>query len=455
MDAITPSPSQDPIAGVIDWNNPSDFAYGLSLSLYEEDRTSTRRVAGRLMGDPIADVFGLVVRGNNSILAVADGSGWGKKARLAARCAVHAAITHITENMDKLTAKKPTSDILSKLLYDAIDVAQNSILQHGGALTTLSVAVTCQMDSPKSNDWGLFTASVGDSPICVYCPHSQSIFDVTIGGHAKDGGRNVQQSGGALGPAIGMLPDLENLILSYSPVYSGDIVILMTDGVIDNFAPKVMTALNEERKALTTNDDGDSGVGNSPSLPHSLPSTPETQRHKVASSTSPLVTRSASPCMAHPLRGSPHLNTVSYLWRNYSSCNNSPTTSPLIQHRTLFQEESADDASTGQSGEFGDSFQLMGLMECCEPIHQMGQFLKYHQNELLFDHISAQTVASATMNTIVEATESKRQFRVGCVEKGIEIYHKRKTDPEFAKLLSQYTSKLDHATIVTYTVGQH
>lgn len=50
-----------------------------------------------LSGEPIADSFGICVRENSAILALADGVNWGEKARLAARCAVHGCVDYLNK----------------------------------------------------------------------------------------------------------------------------------------------------------------------------------------------------------------------------------------------------------------------------------------------------------------------------------------------------------------------
>ena len=248
------------VAGIQEWNTPNDFAYGLSLSLYEEDTTKTKvkivngvaQSQPHIVGGPIADVYGAVVRKNNTILAVADGCNWGKKPRLAARCAVRTAIEFISEHIDHIN-QNPTSTILAEILMKSVDEAHKCILQHHATLTTLSIAVVCQLTPGKSageEQWGLFVASVGDSPVYTYCPRTQRLMEMTIGCHPHNGIRDMKTSGGALGPAIGTLPDLENLSISFMSVYNDDIVILMSDGVSDNFSSHVIQPLLPEEERM-------------------------------------------------------------------------------------------------------------------------------------------------------------------------------------------------------------
>lgn len=241
------------VAGSQNWNMPREYAYGISLSLYEEDRRRSNERSpkndqhipnpGRstccIMGDPIADVFGIMVWENCCIMAIADGVSWGRKSRLAARCATHAVMDHISANMTRIKSD-PMSSTISQLLHESVTLkAQELILKNSATLTTLSAAVVCEMGTP--GEWGLFVCAVGDSPVYVYCPHTQQLIETTIGCHTSDGIRDMRMAGGALGPSHGVTPDLSNLTYAFLPVYAGDIVFAVSDGVSDNFSNKVMS----------------------------------------------------------------------------------------------------------------------------------------------------------------------------------------------------------------------
>ena len=251
--------SDEEIAGCKDWNQPSGFAFGMSLSLYEEDRSSTSSAAAGnasppqagsapverkpvIVGDPVADVFGLQVRENMAVLALADGVSWGLKPRLAARCAVRAVMEHVSANLS-LIREHPTSHTISSILLESVTTkAQELILEHNATLTTLSAAVVCKMSQP--GQWGLFVVAVGDSPVYVYCPHSQKIYDITVGCHPHDGHRDMRMAGGTLGPSHGHRPDLENLTVAFITIYEGDIVLCVSDGISDNFSSQSISQMS-------------------------------------------------------------------------------------------------------------------------------------------------------------------------------------------------------------------
>lgn len=70
MDNVMELP--DSIAGVSNWKLENDHAYGLSISLYEKNCCTNEQA-----GSPIADCYGIVVRGNSAAMALADGVNWG------------------------------------------------------------------------------------------------------------------------------------------------------------------------------------------------------------------------------------------------------------------------------------------------------------------------------------------------------------------------------------------
>ena len=457
-----------PVAGVDDWNRPSERAYGISLSLYEEEvveeytTPKTKKKSSpiitsedpvikplngtkevnkptesqddpfppppplkrnkeqdatvpppslspapppsfsprlkRVAGEPIADVFAIVARENNTIMAIADGVNWGKKPRLAARCAVQTAIAYISSNIKRLN-DHPTSRTLSSLLLEAMDNAQKCILEHNATLTTLSIGVVCELkpnkrllttstpatlstttSSSSSSSWGLFTACVGDSPVYAYSPKTKTISEATVASHPKDGIRTAAFSGGALGPAVGTQPDTENLSLGYLPVAEGDIIFMTTDGVSDNFYPQIIRP-GEYRDRIDRMSTSARDVESSSGFVM-LSKDPPTSRLPPPSSSSRLVIR------------------------------------------------------------------------CCENIPEIADHLRQHES-ILNGYISAQTVAAALVNFAVELTDEKRRFFTDCKEKGIQVKAKSREDPEFDRIVKRLPGKLDHATVVACTVGRH
>jgi serine/threonine protein phosphatase PrpC len=149
---------------------------------------------------------------------------------------------HVTSNMPDLQSY-PTTATITHLLEQAVtEKAQDLIMKHSATLTTLSAAIVCEMGT--AGEWGLFVCAVGDSPVYVYCPHTHQVIEATVGCH--DGTRNMRMAGGVLGPSFGSSPDLSNLSYAFLPVFPGDIVFAVSDGVSDNFSSKAMSGLHSE-----------------------------------------------------------------------------------------------------------------------------------------------------------------------------------------------------------------
>ena len=231
------------------WKLPLIEADGISLSLYDHKVGSADR-----HGDPIADVYAVIARPNNAILAVADGCSWGPKPRQAARCAVRGSLEYLNQKLfDSANRPHDTHDIL-KILLLSFYSAQKLIVENGGATTTLCVAVICELAEPKGEHrWGLCVVSVGDSPCFVWQSKTGHVYEVTSAAH--DGRvRDMRDSGGCLGASMGQEPDLNNLICCFTTVAQGDIVFLTSDGISDNFDPVTrlegMTKVMKETKKV-------------------------------------------------------------------------------------------------------------------------------------------------------------------------------------------------------------
>ncbi len=224
------------IAGVTHWFRPQPHTDGESISLYEHKAGSTQH-----HGDPIADVFAIVARPNNCILAVADGVNWGIKPRLAARCAVHGCMEYLNSKLFN-SPKKPgtTQDIFHHILR-SFHTAQKLIIQQGGTTTTLCVAIVVELSPAKSGAprWGLCVVIVGDTLCYVWRKDTQEVHEVTSATHlGKE--RNPRDSGGCLGCDLGDQPDLSNLLCCYVPISDGDIVFAVSDGISDNMDPVLL-----------------------------------------------------------------------------------------------------------------------------------------------------------------------------------------------------------------------
>uniref|UniRef100_A0A7E4ULJ7 PPM-type phosphatase domain-containing protein n=1 Tax=Panagrellus redivivus TaxID=6233 RepID=A0A7E4ULJ7_PANRE len=223
---LAPSCSTD----TYDWTSAHTLrSFGASTSLYER-----HPLTGAHAGTPVADVFAIVSRENNAILALADGVNWGEGARLAARCAVRGAIDHLNNAIEK-SAFETTTDIFHSML-GAFHAGHSLILQEGGALTTLCVAIVAPMRD--SNEYALCVCNVGDS-LCFVYNAAYGVREVTLASHDIGLNRDMRDAGGALGPVDGRNPQLHNLTCSMTFIQEGDLVFITSDGISDNFDPVV------------------------------------------------------------------------------------------------------------------------------------------------------------------------------------------------------------------------
>lgn len=133
---------------------------------------------------------------------------------------------------------KSTREIFVSLLR-SFSSAHSCILETGGALSTLTVAVILPLTGPNYTGKSVVCCcNVGDSLGYVYSK-IHGVREFTQGSHDVNSMRDMRDALGALGPVDGNKPELGNLTLSMTVVEAGDIVFLTSDGISDNFDPVV------------------------------------------------------------------------------------------------------------------------------------------------------------------------------------------------------------------------
>uniref|UniRef100_A0A2M4AAC0 Putative serine/threonine protein phosphatase signal transduction mechanism n=1 Tax=Anopheles triannulatus TaxID=58253 RepID=A0A2M4AAC0_9DIPT len=220
----------EPIACISDWNRATEDAYGMSISLYEKNLHTLGSV-----GDPIADCFGIATRENSCIMAMADGVNWGEGARVAARAAIQGSMEYLNSAIFGLHRVSTTKEVFVSLIRSFWE-AHNYILQVGGALSTLTVAVVLPVEDSKNSI--VCCCNVGDSLGYVFSKNN-IVREITQASHNVNLIRDMRDALGALGPVYGDKPEMANLTLSMTVVEEGDIVFLTSDGISDNFDPVV------------------------------------------------------------------------------------------------------------------------------------------------------------------------------------------------------------------------
>uniref|UniRef100_A0A182PPU6 PPM-type phosphatase domain-containing protein n=1 Tax=Anopheles epiroticus TaxID=199890 RepID=A0A182PPU6_9DIPT len=256
----TKKASDDPIANITDWNRPNEDAYGISVSLYEKHLHNSGNV-----GDPIADCFGIVSRADSCIMAMADGVNWGEGARIAARSAIQGAVEYLSSAVYGIHQVTSTKAIFLSLIRSFWE-AHNYILQVGGALSTLTVAIVLPVESSEQSI--VCCCNVGDSLGYIFSKNN-TVREITMGSHDVSLMRDMRDALGALGPVYGDKPEMSNLTLSMSYVDEGDIVFLTSDGISDNFDPvvgKFAEAVGNKASSTSNNSSHTVSTGKPPVL---------------------------------------------------------------------------------------------------------------------------------------------------------------------------------------------
>lgn len=165
----------------------------------------------------------------------------GEGACLAARSAVQGSLDYLDRAVFGQVAgcmAKATHEIFVSLLRSFWS-AHACILETGGALTTLTVAVILPLAGANYTGKSVVCCcNVGDSLGYVYSK-THGVREFTQGSHDLNTQRDMRDALGALGPVDGNNPELGNLTLSMTIVDANDIVFLTSDGISDNFDPVV------------------------------------------------------------------------------------------------------------------------------------------------------------------------------------------------------------------------
>lgn len=100
-------------------------------------------------------------------------------------------------------------------------------------------AHTSPRDADLSQKWAFVFGNVGDCKAFLYRSQLSIVEDVTFSNRA--GSLNAKDCGGRLGPcSADGSPDLRNLVVLNRTVETGDIIIIVSDGVHDNLDPETL-----------------------------------------------------------------------------------------------------------------------------------------------------------------------------------------------------------------------
>jgi len=217
-------------------NADKRFIRALSVSTYP---MVTDRKTGKVGrdGEPNADCLYACVYHNRAILAVADGCNWGTRSAKASHDALEGLSSYLTSHESEMTTLQHTGHLLLRAICEAnkkVYSAGTELWQIG--TTTLLCGVVAEVIKDESKDeheWYWICASVGDCKVMLWNCASGRVTDITRDNRCAD----MRDPGGRLGPYAGKDPDLRNLALYFRVVKPGDILVLCSDGVYDNFDP--------------------------------------------------------------------------------------------------------------------------------------------------------------------------------------------------------------------------
>lgn len=219
----------DIVAGISNWNGPIKQADGDSITLYDHNPNGDGRRC-----DPIADVYAVVARPNNAILAIASGCNPGPKSRQAARCAVRGCVEKLNDTLFADSSPNNTQELTARIV-SSFNAARELIVKHEGGPVSLCVAVVCPLRKHwEEYEMGLCVVSVGNVSCFVWKNRHGVVREVT-----STALHDVANKG-SLGPTTHDEPNGSSPVCSYVHVSRNDVVFLATKGIYENFDPFVL-----------------------------------------------------------------------------------------------------------------------------------------------------------------------------------------------------------------------
>jgi len=239
-----------------------EIVYAKSISIYPKKprKEGDDKSAGRL-GDPVCDAYCFDIIGEGkAFISVADGCNWGPKPLEASRLATTTFQEAARKNYSKFSTVRETGRLLLRSFLDAhtkileapLGRGVNDIWETG--TTTLCGGVLLELDeedAKKANAPYIFiVASIGDCKAFHISSLNGQVTDITTGTRPPSAITNVNDPGGRLGPYVGKegSADLRNLSVFTQLCHENDILLLVSDGVYDNFDAQQLGISVEEAK---------------------------------------------------------------------------------------------------------------------------------------------------------------------------------------------------------------
>ena len=254
-------------------NEARSFCAGTSISTYplkkniqisrdSEEENPPEQVRE---GSPICDQYRSEFFHTRAIVCIADGCNWGDPPREAARAARDAFVQYLRKHHTEIQDVQ----VAGALILRAFSIANHAIMREktpgiqkvgtttllGGILVQLEQSdhqdnnnnINNNNDNTETNNeltdlsmnggnhsWGFIYGSVGDCKAVHWSVKTKKFTDITLNNRLFT--TNATDSGGRLGPYLpGDLPDLRNFELGFLPCDEGDYLLLLSDGIHDNF----------------------------------------------------------------------------------------------------------------------------------------------------------------------------------------------------------------------------
>jgi serine/threonine protein phosphatase PrpC len=200
-------------------------------------------------GDPIADVYSVRIYDNGACFAIADGCGWGPRSFKAATKAIEGYSDYADKNIGSIENVRDAARFLLRAMCKAHEKIWEPPAHHWEVgSTTLLGAVLLKLDRDDSSD---SESSFGPAPYVLVCSNigdckafvisggeDGEVYDVTV--ESKRTVKEKCDPGGRIGPYLDGNPDTRNLLLSTIPIFPGDTIVLVSDGVHDNLDPETL-----------------------------------------------------------------------------------------------------------------------------------------------------------------------------------------------------------------------
>eukprot|EP00731_Ephydatia_muelleri_P018268 Em0011g308a len=253
------------VAGIPNWSRPLKQACGEAITLYDHIPGSSEH-----HGDPIADIYAVIARSNNAILALAEGCNWGPKSRQAACSAVQGCVGKLN---DVLFSEHPPENIQQVVacIQESFDSAMESVTKCGSIMTSLCVAVVCPLaEAMEHKKWGLCVVCVGDTACLVWHNKRGIAFEVTYAARHMSEDVLLPHKGYLGFPRGSRAGTMDNRTCCYVPVADDDVVFLASGGIFNNFDPVALlqgTTEIDQRVKSAAMEAGDQ----SPNLPFLTP----------------------------------------------------------------------------------------------------------------------------------------------------------------------------------------